>query len=109
MKTPEIIKKFYKSKEWFCIRNYIYKKYNYRCGECGKPKNMYNNLEVHHIIPLTLENFNDINIRLGESNLIPLCTSCHDAKRSEGLIRKDVMFDENGDLISRNSPPTPWP
>jgi 5-methylcytosine-specific restriction endonuclease McrA len=66
------------------------------CEECGDVGH-----EVHHKIPLSLNNIDDDSISVNESNLQLLCTSCHNAKRGENLIRSDVEFDSNGDLVQR--------
>ena len=92
---------FYRSKQWRKIRAYIFKKYYGICQDCGKPGQ-----EVHHIIFLTPSNINDPSIALGEDNLILLCKGCHSARHNKKEItREDVMFNEFGELIQRNSPP----
>lgn len=40
--------------------------------------------QVHHIIPITPENIEDVNITLNPDNLIILCKPCHDAQHSNG-------------------------
>ena len=44
--------------------------YNYRCAHCGTT----NNIEIDHIIPITLGGTNTI------ENLQPLCRSCNASK-----------------------------
>ena len=97
MRTPEEILKFYKSKEWIRARDYCKIKNRFICEECGSPKD----LEVHHKIALTLDNYKDPMIALNQDNLQCLCRSCHMAKRSGGILRNDLVFTEDGDIIPR--------
>lgn len=91
------IDKFYHSKRWKSFRNYIIYSRHGICEECGKP-----GTEVHHIKALTLENYLNDEVALNPKNMKLLCRACHDSERSkEKEIRKDVMFDENGDLIAK--------
>lgn len=98
MGTPDNVKKFYKSTQWQRCRNLKRLQARGICEECGGP-----GWEVHHIIPLTAENVTDPNIAINLDNLQLLCTSCHDAKRgsAEKEIRKDLTFDEDGNLIPK--------
>lgn len=97
METPESIKKFYHSKRWKQVRQIVLLKYNGRCCECGKVGS-----EVHHKIPLTVKNVSNPVVALGIENLELLCSECHNSKRSENKqVRKDLMFDENGDMVQR--------
>ena len=103
MKTPIKIKKWYKSREWRLVREYIVAKYRGLCNDCGR-----SGQEVHHKVPLTLENFNDDKIRIGEENLVLLCKSCHMMKRSDNsFIRDDLEFDEHGNIIPKQISPPP--
>lgn len=91
----EFARKFYKSKEWKNTRKYIFNKYHGLCVECGKPGE-----EVHHIIWLTPKNINNLDIALGETNLILLCRDCHMKKHRKKEVTKDgLVFNENGELI----------
>lgn len=100
--AKEFSKKFYRSKEWKKTREYIYNKYYGLCGECGLSGE-----EVHHIIPLTEKNMSDINITLGEDNLILLCRKCHFKKHDnkQNIINKNKFtksgfkFNENGEFV----------
>ncbi len=98
MPTPLIIKNFYKnSKAWKAARWECILRCHGLCQRCGKTGK-----EVHHKIPLTLDNINDPMIALAQSNLELLCTSCHDAERRKyDAVREDVMFDEMGNLIKK--------
>lgn len=98
MRTPENVRQFYKSTAWRKCSKLKRLMAHGICEECGRA-----GWEVHHIIPLTAENVNDPNISINLDNLQLLCTSCHDAKRGneEKEIRRDLQFDEDGNLIKR--------
>ena len=98
MPTPDRIKNFYKnSKAWKAARWECIIRCNGLCQRCGKTGK-----EVHHKIPLTLDNIDIPEIALGQDNLEFLCTSCHDAERRKyEPVREDVMFDSQGNLIQR--------
>ena len=69
----EKVRKFYNSKEWINLRDYIYKKNNYLCAECLK-QGIYTKANViHHLIPVKQNWY----LRLIPDNLIPLCTKHH--------------------------------
>ena len=71
--SRDFSKKFYASKEWKQVREYILKRDCYMCRKCGASYP----LEVHHIIHLTPENIYDPRITLDEKNLITLCRADH--------------------------------
>jgi 5-methylcytosine-specific restriction enzyme A len=91
-------KKFYKSSAWKkCRATYIQSVFGI-CEHCGEPGYI-----VDHIIEINPINIDDPNITLNHDNLQYLCTPCHNKKtfgKSE-VIREDVMFDSNGDLITK--------
>lgn len=90
-------KQFYNSSHWQKQRIYILQRDNFMCTEpgCRRPAE-----EVHHIIELTEENINDLNICLNENNLRSLCGQCHKRitkeMHSKGSILPRVGFDEDG-------------
>ncbi len=93
--AKEYAKSFYKSRPWRCLREYIYVSRHGICELCGMPGD-----EVHHIIPITPSNINDINITLNEKNLILLCRKCHRKQHKE---KERYTFNENGDVIPPHS------
>lgn len=104
MQTPDIIKKFYQSKRWKDCRKVVIHKARGMCNDCGKA-----GWQVHHKIPLTENNLNDPDISINLKNLELLCDSCHNAKRSNGYIRNDLIFTDDGDVVLRcekDSPPS---
>ena len=52
---------------WQDIRQKVFETYGYRCMLCGS----YEQINVHHVIPISRGGCNDI------ENLVPLCQSCH--------------------------------
>jgi 5-methylcytosine-specific restriction endonuclease McrA len=89
-------KKFYNSKEWIkCREAFKQSKYGI-CERCGMPGE-----EVHHKIYLTPDNINNPYITLNWDNLELLCSSCHSKEHMSkyDVVRDDVMFDKNGNLI----------
>lgn len=61
---------------------------------------------VHHKIPLTADNMNDLNISLSWKNLQALCRQCH-AEVHEDMYAertgKRYRIDENGRVTIRDS------
>lgn len=102
----EFSKHIYRSKAWKNTRNYIYKKYNGLCGDCGEPGE-----EVHHIIFLRPSNIDDAEIVYGEDNLILLCKDCHSAKHKKTnpgfkrerkrAVENGCYFNEDGELMKQ--------
>ena len=99
--------RFYHSKAWESVREYVLMRDAYLCRMCGAPAT-----EVHHIIHLTPTNIDDPAVSLSEDNLISLCRECHfEQHRGEhcgGRIREEQYeyeFDENGMLKKKENPP----
>jgi 5-methylcytosine-specific restriction endonuclease McrA len=92
----DFAKKFYNSKEWKKCRE-AYKRS--RFGICERCQGV--GAEVHHKIYLSPDNINDPYITLSFENLELLCQSCHSKEHMSkyDVVREDVMFDSNGDLI----------
>ena len=97
----DFAKRFYNSKQWVKCRE-AYKQSVYGlCERCGHPGE-----EVHHKIYLTPENINDPYITLSFENLELVCSSCHNKEHhSTDVTAEGLMFDENGDLIEKYTPP----
>ena len=106
-------KDFYNSKLWKQVRKNIWIKQNLLCANCYKPvyvdgisdyipKEKRRTGIVHHKIWLDETNINDDNITIDEKNLIGVCKECHEnIHHADMSCRKDVMFDEEGNLIPR--------
>ncbi|MGJ9383223.1 HNH endonuclease [Salipaludibacillus sp. CF4.18] len=91
--------KFYNSNAWRkCRQAYFLSHYGLceRCSNSGKI--------VHHVVYISPANINDPSITLNHENLELLCQDCHNREHhgsGEELIRDDVMFDSEGNLIER--------
>ena len=91
-------KGFYASTVWKKQRNYILQRDHHICTEPGCRRVA---TEVHHIIPLTKDNINDLSICLSEKNLRSLCHECHERITVEmntkgyGVLKR-IAFDEKG-------------
>ncbi len=68
----------------------------YTCAYCNSRAE-----EVHHIVELTPDNINDINVSLNPDNLLSLCHDCHTkvTKGYTGDIRDGLVFDDDGQVI----------
>lgn len=93
--------RFYNSKQWIRMRNYIKIKYKGTCQVCGN-----RGTHVHHIEYITDANITDPNITLNENNLTLLCHNCHNMEHMDTTyLRNDVEFDDQGQLIKRIKAP----
>ena len=99
----DFAKSFYNSKEWELTREYILKRDNYLCVNCGRPAE-----EVHHKKHLSPENINDVSVTMNPKNLVSLCKNCHfEEHRGEHGRGRQVIednpytFDDNGMLIPK--------
>lgn len=89
---------FYKTRAWKDTRQQIIIRQGGICCRCKKRPAVY----VHHTVYLTDSNFNDPTIALNPDNLEGLCMTCHNEEHNPSSShRNDVLFDANGDLISR--------
>lgn len=100
--AKEWAKGFYDSAIWNKQRLNILKRDKFTCTEKGCRCTA---TEVHHIIELTKDNINDVNISLNENNLRSLCHDCHTRITKESKIKnknilEQIVFDENGFPIS---------
>ena len=86
--------KFYNSKQWKELRSDIRKRKRMRCDKCGKL--IRGKSICDHVIEITPENQNDVNVILNPDNLQLLCFDCHNSKTFGAKInfgiekRKDV-------------------
>lgn len=75
---------FYNSKKWKVKRKEVFNRNFGLCEYCNNTGE-----EVHHKIALTIENINDVDITLGDDNLVLLCKDCHFAQH------KSTNFKQN--------------
>lgn len=74
-----VLTKFYNSKEWRMLRDYIMSINQYLCIQCTLvPADV-----VDHIIPVTV----DWSKRLDHNNCQPLCHDCHNKKTAEDNVK----------------------
>jgi 5-methylcytosine-specific restriction enzyme A len=94
--AKEWARQFYASKAWRDCRKEVLRRDMYTCAYCYARAE-----EIHHVIPLTSENINDITIALNPDNLIALCHSCHDkiTKGFTGDIQEGYVFDDEGNVV----------
>ena len=91
------LQKFYQSSAWKKARKAFVALKRGLCNKCGKA-----GWEVHHVIPLTINNYSDPDIAINFDNLELLCTSCHNAERYKDVyIRSDLEFDSDGNVIKK--------
>lgn len=94
--AKDYAKSFYNSKLWRDCRKQVLRRDLYACAHCyGRAE------EVHHIIEITPQNINDINITLNPDNLISLCHNCHTkiTKGNTGDVQGNYLFDDSGHLV----------
>lgn len=106
---------FYRKKAWLNIIEIALDRDNYLCRRCVRLSKVRPNpaVIVHHIIPIT----KDFTKALKLDNLESLCLECHNKVHPEkgknrlskdgffvGNVRKEMMFDEYGNLIERVPP-----
>lgn len=72
--AQDFAKKFYKSKKWQRVRDYVMKRDSWLCQVpgCYAPAE-----EVHHKIHLTANNIDDPDISLNPDNLMAICRAHH--------------------------------
>lgn len=87
---------------WYKIRQDILKSHNNQCSHCGctrdKNKELYNkDLAIHHIIPF--KRFDSKCIANHESNLVPLCSSCHSHIEYKSIQEQCELLNINVPLV----------
>ncbi len=104
-------RKFYESKAWKRVRLNVCISQACLCSHCGRacyvdglsefiPKEKRLIGIVHHKEYINDSNVDDESITLNEDNLELLCIDCHNKEhKEEKITRKDLMFDENGQLV----------
>lgn len=89
-------KAFYNSKEWQQARGNALMRDGYMCQRCGRLAE-----EVHHIVPIDLNNIGNPMITLNPKNLRCLCSSCHKriTKGETGDLPESYIFSDDGQVI----------
>ena len=105
---------FYNTKAWKRNRVAYAISQHCICERCGRPvyvsgindalpKNKRLRYIVHHKVHLTDENMMDDSIAFDWNNLELLCIDCHNIEHYEQPTRSELMFDENGNLVERET------
>ena len=97
--AKDFAKGFYNSAAWLKTSKAFAASKFFACEKCGKPGNI-----VHHKIRLTPENITDPKVTLSWSNLMYLCTECHNVNHGRQPERRP-LFDEEGNMVGL-IPPT---
>lgn len=90
---------FYKSRAWQACREQAMKRDQYLCRDCLKSGKVVAAEEVHHIIPLTPDNYTDSSVSLNLANLVSVCRECHKARH--GARPRRYKVDELGNVTIR--------
>lgn len=101
--AKEWAERFYASGAWKRCRLAFLQSKFFICEKCGGAATI-----AHHKEYLTPGNINDPDVTLNWDNLEALCQDCHNAEHhgsKEGVTAEGLMFDENGDLIEKYTPP----
>ena len=91
--AKEYAQEFYNSSSWIKTRNAYAASVFYLCERCKREGHI-----CHHIVHITPENINDPNITLAWSNLMYLCTGCHNNIHGSAGSRIPI-FDDEGNMI----------
>lgn len=95
MARTTILEKFYNSNAWKKSVKHKQLSAAYKCEICGGIGEI-----VHHKIPLTDANVNDLKISLNQDNLQLVCRNCHKKIHDELKGKsKWIEFDEQGNII----------
>lgn len=107
--AQDFAKPFYRSKEWQQCRAAYIQSVHGLCERClakgiTKPGKI-----LHHKVTLTPSNINDPAITLNWDLLEYQCQDCHNQEHNGSgdneVVRKGLMFNENGELVPADNPP----
>lgn len=85
-KTQEERNKFYWSKEWRNMRNYIRKRDNYECQECKRNGRVTTQADSRLIVDHIIELEKRPDLRLDPKNLEAKCFACHEIKHERMFV-----------------------
>jgi 5-methylcytosine-specific restriction endonuclease McrA len=86
MRKPIPTDGFYKSREWWALRQKYMRMAGWECENCGAPIRMKGTGVVDHIVPIR----EDPSRAFDPMNLQALCHPCHNNKHSHGQKKVDV-------------------
>lgn len=104
--AQQFAKRFYKSKRWQRVRDYVYCRDNGLCQDCLKAGKITPGLEVHHLVTLTASNIDDADIALNPDKLVTLCYECHKKRHwhDRSALTEGYKFDIDGNIIEDTPP-----
>lgn len=104
--AQQFAKRFYKSKRWQRVRDYVYSRDNGLCQDCLKAGRITPGLEVHHLVTLTASNIDDADIALNPDKLITLCYECHKKRHwhDRSALTYGYKFNADGNIIEDTPP-----
>ena len=81
MASSKTLQNFYASDRWRHLRSNLILERGNKCHRCNKsfPSP---SLIGHHIIPLTIDNIEDVNISLNQNNIEIICIDCHNEEHN---------------------------
>jgi len=100
--------KFYHSKQWEGVRRMVWDRAHGLCEWCAEKGEVVPANVVHHVIPLSESNMNDVGITLNPENLVALCHDCHTlahqrlgkgALNGRKIEEPRVGFDADGNVV----------
>lgn len=101
--AKDYAKKFYKSKAWQrCRASFIGKRQTVDGGLCQHCKSKRGYI-VDHIVEISPDNIDDVDIILNHNNLQYLCLECHNTKTfgKHRSTRENLFFDEEGNIFKK--------
>ncbi len=99
---------FYHSRQWKAVRALVWDRAHGLCERCMERGVLRPADVVHHKVPLSPENMNDVDVTLNPGNLVALCHDCHTAVHQQlgvgamngkKVEEARVGFDEEGNVI----------
>lgn len=104
--AQQFAKRFYKSKQWQRVRDYVFKRDNGLCQDCLQAGRITPGLEVHHLVTLTASNIDDADISLNPDRLVTLCYECHKKRhwKDRSALTAGYKFDIDGNIIEDTPP-----
>ena len=95
MAKTERLRRFYNSLSWQKAREHKMVSASFLCEICGEVGEI-----VHHKIPLTEANMDNLKISLANENLQFVCRSCHKRIHDEfdGKAQR-IKFDKDGNMV----------
>ena len=85
------IERFYTTRAWRKSRESFLQEKGRLCEICMSKGLIEPAVHVHHKVPITPENLNDLRITLDHSNLMALCEECHQEQHRKRRWRCDAL------------------